>query len=170
MKIKKIFMLMVVAIGLTTLMSTTCDKDDPDNLDTCNGVVTASVTGYINQDFCFDNLNSYTYEPTEYLTLWARETATDIGFDIRINAVSNQQITPGTYNCGSGEPGFVEFIIEDAGNTGSDFYKSQSGTITLTQASESTFKATFNVVAIGYYNEETTNFSGTIDFNGVVSK
>jgi len=170
MKVKRIFMLLIVAIGLTTLMSTTCDKDDTDIPDTCDGIVTATVTGYIDQNFCFDNLNSYTYEPTNSITLWARETVTDIGFDIQINAVNNQQITPGTYNCGSGEPGFVEFIIEDGENANSDFYKSQSGTITITQASESIFKATFNVVAVGYYNNETTNFSGTVDFSGIVSK
>ena len=167
MKVKKIILLLAVALGLTTLMSTTCEKDKTDPI-TCNGIVTAKVTGDLEQTFCFDNLSSYTYEPTNYISLWARESSTDIGFDIQISAVNNQAITPGTYNCGSGEPGFVEFIIEDEGSSDSDFYKSKSGTITITQASESIFNATFNVVAVGYYNEKTVNYSGTVSFSGIV--
>jgi len=168
MKVKKIVLLLIVALGLTTLMSTKCEKDDPEDPNICNGIVSAIATGNIDQTFCFDNLSTYTYEPSNYITLWARETSTDVGFDIKISAVNNQAVTPGTYNCGSGEPGFVEFIIEDEGSADSDFYKSQSGTITLTQASESTFSATFNVVAVGYYNEKSVNFSGTVDFSGIV--
>ncbi len=154
----------MVAVSLTTLMSTTCEKDDTDP-DICNGIVTATASGDIEQTFCFDQLSTYTYEPTNYITLWAREESTDIGFDIQVTAVNNQAVTPGTYNCGSGEPGFVEFIIEDMENPNGDFYKSQSGTITITQASESKFNATFNVVVVGYYDSKTANFSGTVSYS-----
>jgi len=161
MKLKKIMLLFVVAIGLMTLMSTECESEEP--IPECNGIITATTTGEIEQTFCFDNLNSYTYEPTNYISLWAWESTTDIGFDIKITAVNEQAITPGTYNCGSGEPGFVEFIIEDQNNPDSDFYKSKSGTITLTEASGTNFSATFNVVVEGYYNGKSMTFSGTVN-------
>ncbi len=161
MRFRKIMFLLGLSLGLITLMSSQCETEDP--IPNCNGIATATATGNIEQTFCFDNVTTYNYDPTTSISFWARESTTDIGFDMSISAVNNQAITPGTYNCGSGEPGFVELILENLTNGENEFYKSQSGTITLTQASESNFSATFNVVAVGYYNGKTINFTGTVD-------
>jgi len=161
MKFKKIIFLLSLSLVLITLMSTQCETEEP--TPECNGIVKVTATGHFDQTFCFDGLISYDYDPTTRISLWARESSTDIGFDMSISAVDSQSITPGTYNCGSGEPGFVEIIIEDQTNVYHDFYKSKSGTITITQASETNFSATFNVVAVGYYNDETINLTGTVN-------
>ncbi len=161
MNIKKIMFLLGLSLGLITLMSSQCETEEP--IPDCNGVVTATATGHFEQTFCFDKLSSYDYNPATSISLWARESTTDIGFDMSISADKNKSITPGTYNCGNGEPGFVEIIIEDQTIDNHDFYKSKSGTITITQATETSFNATFNVVAVGYYNGETINLSGTVN-------
>lgn len=157
MKFRKVVLLMVISFGLMTLMSTTCDKNDPDP-GNCTGVVSASASGFFTQSFCFDDVTSYTFEPENRISFWARETSTDFGMDVSVYAKDGIPVSTGTYNCGSGEQGFVELITAQDG----DFYKSQSGTLTITSASATSFKATFNVTAQGYYNKETITFSGTI--------
>ncbi|PLX10204.1 MAG: hypothetical protein C0598_10960 [Marinilabiliales bacterium] len=155
MKIKKLLFLVVISVGIMTLMSTTCDKvEDPAG---CSGVASATATGEISQSFCFDEVTSFTYDPENRLSFWAKETSTDYGFDFSIYAQNDQSITPGTYQCGPDNPGFVELITAQDG----DFYKSQSGTITISSANQTSMSGSFNVVCEGYYNKKTINFSGT---------
>lgn len=155
MKLKKLVYLVVISLGIMTLMSTTCKKDDDPA--GCSGVASATSTGEISQSFCFDIVTSYHYDPVNYISFWARETSSDYGFDISVYAQNDQSITPGTYQCGSDNPGFVELITSHDG----DFYKSKSGTVTITSANETSISGSFNVVAEGYYNKKTINFSGT---------
>lgn len=162
MKVSKIVLFLSMALAFITLTSTTCNKSD-DPTPECNGVAAATATGFIEQSFCFDNVTTYNYDPTNYISFWARESSSSFGFDVSINAVDGQAVTTGTYQCGSGNPGFVELIFEDQNSGDSDFYKSQSGSITITVASETNFKASFDVTAKGYYNGESIHFSGTID-------
>ncbi len=160
MKISKAIFLIAITIGMMTLMSTTCSKND-DNGDpaACTGYVEATAAGFVSGNYCYDALTTFTYQPNSYVTLWARESATDIGFDVRLNSDNGAALAPGTYNCGSGELGFVEMIFEGGGSN--EFYKSQSGTLTVTQVDQNNFKGSFNVSAEGYYNKETISFSGS---------
>ena len=125
MKLKKLFFIVAITFGLATLMSTKCEKDEPSDPSNCTEVVSASSTGYFTLSFCFDNVTSYSFEPENSISFWARETLTDYGMDISIYAKDDIPVSIGTYNCGSGEQGFVELITAQDG----DFYKSQSGTI-----------------------------------------
>ncbi|NOY51273.1 MAG: hypothetical protein GXO88_12030, partial [Chlorobi bacterium] len=72
MKKKKLLLLLVITLGLTTLMSTTCKKDEP-TAATCDGVASATATGEIDQTFCFDLVTTYNYDPENYISFWARE-------------------------------------------------------------------------------------------------
>lgn len=69
----------------------------------------------------------------------------------------------GTYNCGQGNPGFVELIYEAIDGNEQEFYKSQSGTLTITQVDANHFIGSFDVVALGYYGHESINFKGTFN-------
>ena len=162
MKVSKIVLFLSMALAFITLTSTTCNTSD-DPTPECNVVAAATSTDFIEQSFCFDNVTTYNYDPTNYISFWARESNSNYGFDLSINAVNDQTITTGTYQCGSGNPGFVELIMEDINTGDSEFYKSQSGSITITAASETSFKASFDVVAKGYYNGESIHFTGTIN-------
>ncbi len=147
---------MALSIGLMTLMSTTCKKDEPVAAG-CDGVATATATGEIDQTFCFDVVTTYNYDPENYISFWARETSSDFGFDCSVNSENGQPVTPGTYQCGPGNTGFVELITAQDG----DFYKSISGTLTITSANETSITGSFSVVAKGYYNEKIINLSGS---------
>jgi hypothetical protein len=64
-----------------------------------------------------------------------------------------------SYNCGPNSPGYVELVIHGKNN---EYYKAQSGTITVSQADVSHFKATFNVTTKGYNNGKTVNLQGSV--------
>lgn len=166
MKAKKIIVLLCISIGMTLLMSTTCEKDDPENPENCEGVASASSSGALIGTYCFTEVTSYNYQPNNYVSLFAAQIGTNIGFDLSIHTADGAAITTGTYDCGPDGLGFVELINE--GSEGGEFYKSQSGTLTVTQVNENTFIGSFNVVAVGYYNGESINFSGTINATGIV--
>ncbi len=155
MKLKKFMFLVVVSLGVMILMSTTCKKDDDPS--GCSGVASATATGEISQSFCFDEVTSFNYDPENYISFWAKETSTDYGFDMSVYARDGQNVTTGTYQCGPDNPGFVELITSHDG----DFYKSKSGTVTITSANATSMSGSFNVVCEGYYNKKTINFSGT---------
>ena len=159
MKFRKPALLIVTIVALTTLMSTTCNKEEEPDPGNCTGYVSATASGAVSASICFDLLNSYNYTPNTSVSLWARQTGSIYGFDISINPNDGSDITTGTYQCGSG-PGFVELIVET--ETDSEFYKSKEGTITVTKIDADHFEATFNVKAEGYYNKETINYSGTV--------
>lgn len=152
-----------LAIGLITLMSTTCKKSDPDEPDpnTCSGYITASATGNLTANFCFDKLAEYIYVPGETVSFITNQEGEPFySCHIQLNSYNGAFNGAGTYNCGFEEVGYVELVVHGTDN---EFYKAQSGTITITQVDDTHFKATFNVVLVGYYNEKTVNFSGTIN-------
>lgn len=155
-------MVIGLALGLVTLMSSTCNKEeDPADPGQCSGYVSAVATGGINANFCFTTITTFTYEPNNLVTLWARQ-ADNYGFDVSLYSDNQADLVPGTYTCGSGGFAFVELIFEDpADPSTNEFYKSQSGTLTVTQVNQNSFKGSFNVVAVGYYNGKSINFSGT---------
>lgn len=159
MKISKVVFLIAIALGMMTLMSTTCSKTEDGDPAGCSGYVNATASGTVSENFCFDALTTFTYEPNSYVTLWARESDTDIGFDCQLSSDNGAALVPGTYNCGPGEVGFVELIFE--GDNGNEFYKSKSGTLSVTQADANSFKGSFSVTCVGYYNGESINFSGS---------
>lgn len=163
MKVRKILLLVIIAIGVTTLMSTTCDKEDTDPA-TCEGIISAAASGNINENFCFTTLVTYDFTANESATLNARQVGTP---EYALGIYLYENTGSGTYNCGSDQPCFIELIIHGDDN---EFYKSQSGTITITQIDNSNFKATFNIVTVGYYNEKTVNITGTANFTGIVKK
>lgn len=152
---------MGLLLGLITLMSSTCNKEDqPSDPNQCNGFVSASSTGYLVANYCFDEITTYTYVANSYVTLWAAQTGTEYGMDLRLGSDGGTPLVPGTYKCGPGTFGFVELIFEGA--TDNEFYKSTSGTLTITQVDANNFVGSFNVTAEGYYNKEVIQFTGSI--------
>jgi|GEM_PF-1135766 len=165
MKLKKIILLSLIAIGLTTLMSTTCDKDDPDEPSGCNGIAWATVTGEINTDFCADQQLHFNYEEGSLIFFGAKQSGDPMySLIVSVNTygVTGEHglLVPGTYQCVYGEAGYIELDMHGEAN---EYYKSKSGSITITEMSESTFKATFSVVAEGYEGGGTVNISGGVD-------
>ena len=161
MKIKNIILIVSLTLGLVTLMSSTCNTTDDATPD-CAGPASATATGEIDQTFCFTNVTIDYYDPENRISVWGRTDNNVYGFDMSVSVTDGQTITTGTYNCGSDNPAFVELIMEDPSGD-SEFYKSQSGTVTITEASQTTFKATFDVTAVGYYNGKSIHFTGTIN-------
>ena len=160
MKTRKVLFMILVVAGLTTLMSTTCDKNnDPDP--SCDAIISVSVSGSINENYCFPDLVSYDYYPNERVSIVARLSDTDFTrMNVSVADYDGAFTGPGTYGCTPDEPGYVELIFEET--DGNEFYKSQSGSITITQCDANNFKASFDVQAKGYYNEQTVSFSGTV--------
>lgn len=148
--------LLGLAIGLITLMSSQCNNDDPDDPASCDGYAKATSSGFINADYCFNALVHYNYEVDQSIMFSARQDGEPI-YACTINVHSFTGT--GTYNCGTDEPGFVELVLHGDDN---EFYKSQSGTVTITQFDDLHLEASFNVTAVGYYNEETINFTGSV--------
>lgn len=159
MKVRKWLLLISMSMVLTVFMSTTCEKDDPDpNPGGCNAYVTATSTGAISASYCFEVLVSYNYTAGESLNLVTRQDGETIyGCTIQISSAFNG---PGTYNCGFDDPAYIELILHGSDN---EFYKAQSGTLTITQVDASHLTATFNVVTKGYYNQQSLNFTGTVN-------
>jgi hypothetical protein len=158
MKIKKLFLIVVLGFGLSALMSTTCKKDDPDNPDTCQGNTSATASGYLNSSFCFDVLVTNEYDSNGELSFVTRQSGdTEYAFSFKIYDFQGTK----TYNCGPDQDGYAELIVHGSDN---EFYKAQSGTVTITEVSETSLKANFSFVCKGYYNKESVNLSGNVDF------
>lgn len=163
MKLKRFVFVFFIAIGLVSLMSTTCSKDDQNdpNGGTCTGSVSAKTTGNLTADYCFDVLVSYEYVTNQSLSLVCRQDGDPIySCSISLNASNGNFTGPGTYNCGFDEVGYVELDIHGNDN---EYYKAQSGTITITEVDETHFVGSFSVSTIGYYNGKTVSFTGTIN-------
>ena len=156
MKAKRMMIILGLALGLITLMSSECNNSEPVNPD-CNGIIAATTTGFFNEDFCFDVLVTYEFKGVDGIDIVARqEGAIEYAFAINLYGYNG----PGTYNLGQESHGFAELILHGNDN---EFYKVQSGTVSITEADASTMKATFSIVTVGYYNEQTVNISGSID-------
>ena len=153
MKIKKFMFFTGLLLALVTLMSSECNKDATDP--SCDGYASATATGEVSNTFCFDTLYQFNYDG-ESVSFGAGQTGvTHYGMDFFISPCSGT----GTYNCGIDQPGGLELIIHGDNN---EFYKSQSGTITITKIDNSHVEATFDVVTAGYYNNKTVNLKGSV--------
>lgn len=165
MKVRKILLLIFVSIGLMTLMSTTCEKDDPDNPGDCSGIASASATGEVNSTFCFDEQLHFNYEEGDLIFFGCKQNGDPIyTLTVSVNTYGVNGdpglLVPGTYDCGADGAGYVEMDMHGEDN---EFYKSKSGSVTITEMSESTFKATFNVITEGYNNGGIVTLSGTVN-------
>lgn len=160
MNFKRFLMIFTMTITIITTMSTTCEKNDPE-IPECNGIGSAEATGFISGTYCFDLETHYDFRPNESVTMFVVQSNTDYIFDCSLYPSEGADLIAGTYSCGQGNPGFVELIYEPADANEQDFYKSQSGTLTITQVDADHFKGSFDVVAKGYYNNEVINFKGT---------
>lgn len=153
---KNVVILLGLAIGLITLMSSQCNGSDPVD-PACNGIITATATGFVAESFCFDVLVTYDYKGVDGIDITARQDG-DVQYAFTIILYGYNG--PGTYSLGPESHGFAEMIVHGAET---EFYKVQSGSVSITEADETTMKATFDIVTTGYYNEENVNFTGSVD-------
>jgi len=156
MKVKRIMFFIGLALGLITLMSTECNDSDPVDPG-CNGIIAANATGFLAENYCFDVLVTYDFKGTDGLDITARQEG-DIEYAFSITLYGYNG--PGTYDISPESHGFAEMIVHGAET---EFYKVQSGTLSVTEADELKMKATFSIVTVGYYNGETVNFTGAVD-------
>lgn len=163
MKTKTIILLLGLSLGLITLMSSQCETEEP--LPECNGVAAASVSGDITVELCFDETIHFNWEDGNLVYFVTNQNGDPIySLTVDVNTYAEDGISGllqlGTYNCGPDDVGFVGLVVH-GDNEG--FYNSKSGTISITEMSETTFKATFNIVAEEYYSHNTINLTGTIN-------
>lgn len=158
MKIKRLLFFVAIGVGLTALMSTTCKKDEPDNPDNCQGNSSATATGYLSSSFCFDVLTTYEFDPNGELSFVSRQSG-EPEYALSFKIYDYQGLK--TYNCGPDQEGYAELIVHGTDN---EFYKAQSGTVTISEVSETSLKAKFSFVCKGYYNEESVNLIGNVDY------
>jgi len=156
---KKVLVVLGLILGLATLMSSTCNNNSEDSPDPeCDGYIQATSTGIINNTFCFDSSPEYIYnEADQRVNFNASVTIDEVSYicDVSVYPYTGAK----SYDCAPDKPGYVELVIH--GNE-SEFYKSQSGTLTITQADATHLKATFDVIIKGYYNQETASLKGTV--------
>ncbi len=158
---KSIMMVLGLALGLLTLMSSQCNgTDNPPDPD-CSGYIQATATGNVNQSFCFDNFPQYVYDEENQRVSFSANVTVDGQMYACDLSVVPFVVGTQSYSCGQDDPGFVELIIH---GDNQEFYKSQSGTLTITQADATHLKATFDVVTKGYNNGETVNLNGSVSY------
>jgi hypothetical protein len=164
MKTTKTFYLSVLTVMFVFLLNASCQKDDnTGGNDTCNGVISVKASGALDDNICFINSSDFGYTENERVYLSASGNNQTYGFDVSVVANDGTFTGPGTYNCGQDQPGFVELVIHGNEN---EFYKSISGTITITEVDQNRFKGSFNVEAKGYYNQQGVTLSGTFNYTG----
>ncbi len=158
----KIFFTVGLSMVFISLISTSCRKnDEPEKYYDCHGEISVKVSGLFNENICFKSGAEYTYIENDSVDLSA--SGSRYGFHINITANDGTFTGTGTYDCGNGKPGFVELIIHDYDN---EYYKSISGTITVSEIGQNNFKGSYNVKAKGYYNEQSVTLSGTFNYTG----
>jgi hypothetical protein len=158
-KIRKTVFLFGMILGIMTLMSTTCntENDDPVTPE-CNGYMHMTVSGDISGDYCFTDNPQYTFDiENQRVNFSAVVTIDGVIYSGFVSVVPFTGAK--SYECGGENPGYVEFVIHGDNN---EFYKSQSGTINITQADDGHLTATFDVSAKGYYNEKSVTLKGSV--------
>ena len=153
MKIRKFMFLTGLVLALVTLMSSECNKVDTNP--TCDGYASAESSGAFTNNFCFDTLNHFNYESSNVYFMASQPGDVHYTLDFSINPCDG----PGTYNCGQDQPGFLELIVHGDDN---EFFKSQSGTITITKIDENHVEGSYEVITEGYYNHSSLNLKGNI--------
>lgn len=164
--IRKSLYNLLLILGLTVLMSTTCKEahqDDPGN-SPCGGYITAKASGSINMDLCCDVFGNYHYMENSSLSFSAGDEE-DLFYDIFINLDSNNGPFngAGTYECGEEKSCSISLYTYDLEGNLIDTYIAVSGTITITKVDQFNFSAEFDVETID--NEpvvKTVNLVGTV--------
>ena len=157
--VKNMMILLGLFIGLTTLMSTTCNKEsNPPANPNCSGIAQVTISGFISGNYCFEKLNEYVFDQNNNsIRFGATATEGNNTYSIYVNIYTYTGTQ--TYNCGPDEAGYVEL---DMHGDQSEFYKTQSGTVTVSKADADHFEATFNVTTKGYNNKESVTLSGSV--------
>lgn len=170
MKLRRVLLFVGIIFGMTTLMSTSCEKDDdPNDPGSCTEVAYAIATGEVSGNFCFDQQLHFNYEEGSLIYFGAKQNGSPVySLTVSVNTYGINGdpglLVPGTYTCSYGEAGYVELVVH---GESSEFYKSKSGSITITEMSDNTFMATFNVVTEGYTNGGAVNLTGTVNMTEV---
>jgi hypothetical protein len=157
MKIKQSILLMGLFLTAISFMSSTCNTEDDNPPDPgCSGYAQMTVTGYINNTFCFDDNLQFSYEAENQLVVFSAIVTIDDAIyscGITINDFTGEK----SYACGLDKPGYIELVKHGNDN---EYYKSQSGTVNVTKIDDTHFEATFNVEAKGYYNNKSVTLQG----------
>lgn len=160
MKIKRIFFLVVITLGIMTLMSTTCEKisDEPFN---CSGIASGTASGEVNGSYCFDDLSTYDFTPQDHVLFFAHELSTEAG--IQISYYEHQGVPPktGAFQCGQDYGGYIQLITPGH----EEFYNSVSGTLTITNITDNSFEGSYDVTCEGYFNKNTITLKGTFSWS-----
>ncbi len=167
---KKTLQLMAIAVSSLLLMSTTCDKQN-DGPDICDGPAQITVSGEINNSYCFDEVANYQLNEEFNISMdaWSGSGgdllngATDLAMlYIRLgNSTINSSPGTGTFECGGHDkPAFIQLGFH---GTNDEFYNSVSGSINVTKLNQNEFSATFTVSASGVYSGESVSITGTVN-------
>ena len=155
--------LSVIAIFVVTLFITlsACQKDDSSNPG-CGSYISASTSGFLNQDNCFSDLVKFKLVQGNSLEFTAKQPGdTAYSCVIKIGTEENPFTTIGTYQCGEDQPGCVELIVH---GTKDEIYKPVSGKINVTVYGSDVFIASFNVKLEGQSNREMITFKGNVRY------
>ena len=137
------------------------DTADPDP-GTCNGPGQVTVSGAVSGNYCLAEVTQYKYTDYVEISVVTNNGEESVMLFIRVGE-SGSGSTPvvGTFQVGDNNPGFVQVGFHGSNE---EFFNSVSGTVTITQMSASSFKATFTVTAKGYYNDQTVSASGSVTY------
>ncbi len=153
---------------MMAVLTTSCEKDESDNPESCTGIASAQATGEVSINLCFNEEKHFNYEQGSLIYIGCIQTGDPIySLTVSVNTYGlagvPDLLVPGTYSCDiddSESAGYVELVVHGDEN---EFFKSQSGTVTITEMSDNSFQATFNVVTKGYNNGGTLSLSGLIN-------
>jgi len=163
---KKVIKYLAITLGLIVFMSTTCDTTN-DPTPSCDGIANVTSTGTIDEVFCYDQLTDFYFEEGNQIHLVAVQSEGStyaFGVDVntyKLNGTPNLLKT-GTYNCGPDYPGSVALIVQ--GTDQNEYYSSTSGTINISQMSNNSFKATFDVSAVHNVNNTSIHIKGEVNY------
>ena len=162
MNAKRFLSVIGVFLFLIVVLFSSCDIFDNDDNDSCDGIVSASATGYLTEDYCFTDLSDFIYRNGDRVLISAGNTEDSIFCTVEVGTDSLPYTGAGTYKCGGNEAGYVELIYHSGQG---EFYKPDSGSVTITAADSTSMKASFDVYLKGYYNGQTINLKGTVKYS-----
>lgn len=161
---------MAMMASALVLMSTTCEKQN-DEPDICDGPAQISVSGEINDSYCFTEVANQSMgdQFTISMDAWSgtggdlQNGATDLAMLGVYIGNSDLGIAPGTgtFECGGNDkPAFIQLGFH---GTNHEFYNSVSGSINVTKLNQNEFAATFTINATGVYSDNNVSITGTIN-------
>lgn len=153
----------LLLLGLYLLSATSCNKKDDDNASECTGPAQINVTGAVTGNYCLQDVTSFSYDDHIEINIILNNGGGESVMLFARVGYAGEGLNPGagTYQCGDDNPGYVQLGYHGANQ---EFYNSVSGTLTITSVSASSLKGSFSVTAEGYYDSQTVNVTGTIDY------